>query len=123
MLQKEDPSGETEVCIDNLDIYFAERLEAYWDGRLQLLVHDEAKRGKCYSIVGAKVTSKGSKIRLHYMGVEDVIDNDPDAPVDLSEIGNEETKKEWEKRIAHWREETKRINEEIRREIEQRRKH
>jgi hypothetical protein len=107
MLQEIDPSGEFEVCVDNLDIYFAEPLPAYWDGRLQLLIQDESKEPH-YSIVGAKVTAVGTKIKLHTMGVEDVLWHDPDAPIDLSEA-NEANPSRWEKIIEEIRAEVKNV--------------
>lgn len=120
MLQDVDPSGETEVCVDNLDIYFAERKPAYWDGRLQLLIRDESKK-PFYHVAGAKVISSGDKIELHTMGVEDVIENDPDAIVDLTDIEKNmsSTFEEWKKRIENWRAETKRIIAQVRAERKQ----
>ena len=40
------------VCVDNNPIYFTDMTDAYWDGRLQQIIHDEELRGKSYSIIG-----------------------------------------------------------------------
>jgi hypothetical protein len=79
--------------VGNVDIYFVSRDPAYYDGRLQQLVHDESKRGKQWSIVGAKIISAGSKISLHAMSICDVLVDMPDLPI---EGGDEAT-------IARWR--------------------
>jgi len=95
-LQQFDP--EIEVCVDNKDIYFLEPKPAYWDGKLQLLLHDPSKRG--WSIVGAKVVEKGEKLNIVALSIEDVIWNVPDLPVDLSELRSQE---EWAGRVAQYR--------------------
>ena len=91
LLQKEDPSGEIECCVGNADIYFVSTEPAYWDGRLQILERDESKK-PYYHIVGAKRTSKGSKIVLHPYSIEDYISDNPEkAKIDYSECGNEDS--------------------------------
>lgn len=95
-LQQFDP--EVEVCVDNKDIYFLEPKPAYWDGKLQLLLHDPSKRG--WSIVGAKVVEKGEKLNIVALSIEDVIWDVPDLPVDLSELTSQE---EWAGRVAQYR--------------------
>lgn len=111
-LQREDPSGEAEVIAGNTPIYFAEGQPAYYDGPLQMLIHDEEKKGKQWSIIGYKVTQRGQKVRLHLMNLEDVICDMPDAPLDLTEV-SEMHRKEWEEHAAKLREETRRIDAEI----------
>ena len=69
-LQDADPSGEIEVCVGNVDIHFVERLEAYYDGTLQVLTRDETRKG--YKIVGGKYKRTGSKINLHTLSISDV---------------------------------------------------
>ncbi len=112
-LQDADSTGELEVCVENKDIYFVERKEAYWDGRLQRIICDPELRGKCYSVVDGKIVSSGHKVELILMGIEDIIENDPDAPIDLSDAGSEEEKARWEKRIAEWRNEMRLIHAEL----------
>lgn len=98
-LQQFDP--DVEVCVDNKDIYFLEPKPAYWDGKLQLLLHDPAKRDKAGSIIGAKVVEKGNKLNIVALSIEDAIWDVPDLPVDLSELCS---KDEWEQRITKYRE-------------------
>lgn len=105
-LQMLDPSGEVEVACDNHDIFFAELLTAYWDGDLQLLIRNPELKG--YNITGAKVTQKGYKIVLRGMGVEDVLLDNLNAEIDLSEL-SPESKIRWENKIKEWREELSQI--------------
>lgn len=82
-LQRLDPTGETEVCVGNVDIYFASREGAYYDGALQVLKHDEALRGKQYSIIGAEYRQTGEKIQLHTLSIREMLIDVPDAPVEF----------------------------------------
>lgn len=95
-LNEADPTGEVDVCIDNVDIHFIDREPAYYDGPLQVLVRDEAKPG--YNIVGAKYKRSGEKVQIHTLSVSDAITNfgsDTKLDVDYSELSynREETKK------------------------------
>ena len=110
-LNKIDPTGEEEVCIDNRDIHFVELLPAYYDGKLQRLIRDEKKQGN--NIVGAKFTTKGCKVVIHYLGIEDVILDYVDLPVDYSELGSPERIAEYIEMVEKWREETRKIDKEI----------
>lgn len=96
-LREADPDGTTPVCVGNADVYFVQVLPAYYDGRLQQLVHDESKRGKEWSIVGAKIVSAGRKVDIVPMSIRDVLSDVPDLPI---EGGDEET-------IARWRAEAR----------------
>lgn len=110
-LQFVDPTGELECCVDNVDIYFVDVLPAYYDGALQLLVHDESKK-PYYSIVGGKVTTRGYKVKLVTVSIEDMLLDNPDAPVDLSECSPAH-QKDWEARLVKIREEVKQVNKEV----------
>ena len=110
-LQEEDPSGELQVVVGNIPIYTVDNVEAYWDGRLQMLIQDH-NRDPYYNIVGYKVTSQGRKVRLHTMDLDDVMLDNPDIPVYLEELG-EHFHPEWEERVRKTREESKRIHEEV----------
>jgi len=97
------------VCVDNNPIYFTDMTAAYWDGRLNQIVHDEEKRGKEYSIIGWKITSRGHKVVLRTMELEDALLDSPDLPVtyDLEEHSVdryrdsvEQTRKEMKEMIA-----------------------
>ena len=76
-LQENDPSGEIECCVGNADIHFVDVEPAYYDGRLQILERDHSK-DPYYNIVGAKRTSKGSKVVLHVYSIEDYISDNPE---------------------------------------------
>ena len=85
LLQEEDPTGEVEVCVNNVDIYFLTTELAGWDGCLQVLTRDHSK-DPFYNITGARYVRSGSKIVLHPMSVRDVLWNSPDAVIDYSEL-------------------------------------
>ncbi len=108
-LQEVDPEGETEVCVDNEDIYFVERPEAYWDGRLQVLIRDPDK-APYYNVDGIKFVSRGEKIRLNLLPFQDVLLNDSDARM---EYDSETTRKRMEKQVEAERAEVRRIFREI----------
>lgn len=92
-LREADPDGTTPVCVGNADVYFVQRLPAYYDGRLQQLVHDENKRGRAWSIIGARILSAGEKVDIVALSIRDVLVDMPDLPI---EGGDPET-------IARWR--------------------
>lgn len=104
-LQKEDPTGKLQVVVDNIPIYTVDNVEAYWDGRLQMLIQDDRKG---YNISGYKVTSQGRKVRLNTMDLDDVMLDNPDIPVYLEELGKHFLQ-EWEEKVRKTREEIKRI--------------
>jgi len=114
-LQEADPSGEVECCVGNLDIYFVEDLPSYYDGALQVLVHDESIRDKCWSVIGGKLIRTGQrKIQIHTLSIEDAlfddVGNGGDFPVDIqgdSQDGH------LQKLVDGWKEEAKRIYREI----------
>jgi hypothetical protein len=87
-LRDADPAGTTPVCVANADVYFVQRLPAYYDGRLQQLVHDERKRGKAWSIIGAKLISSGQKVDIVALSIRDILNDMPELPI---EGGDEET--------------------------------
>ncbi len=80
-LQRIDPEGNIDVCVDNQPIYFLEKAPAYWDGKLGRLIEDPALKGKAYSIIGYEIVSSGSKIKIRTIGLGDVLFEDPDLPV------------------------------------------
>lgn len=84
MLQEADPSGDLEVCVDNMDIHFAEVQEAYYDGCLQVL--DRDRSCQFYNVVGVRILDSGWKVCLHTLSLADAILNKPDVEVDLSSL-------------------------------------
>ena len=95
-LQEADPSGELEVCVENVDIFTVTTEPAYWDGRLQVLKRDPAKK-PYYDVVGGKYTSKGSKVVISPMSITDLLWNDPDAEIDYSEVGSPDSAERYRK--------------------------
>jgi hypothetical protein len=106
-LQEADPTGELPVCVGNIDVYFCDVLPAYYDGYLEQLIIDEAKK-PYFSIVGAKVIGTGKKVCLHPYSVEDGILDDPDFTVEFENVSSES-----EKRLIEiydvWRKESREI--------------
>jgi len=84
MLQEADPTGQKEVCVNNMDIQFIETQPAYYDGSLQVLQRDSTKKG--YNIVGGKYLRSGDKVVIHTLSIHDAIGYDPDIQVDYSEL-------------------------------------
>lgn len=105
LLQQEDPSGEIECCVGNLDIHFISREPAYYDGALQVLTRDETET-KYYNIIGGKYLRTGEKIQFHTMSISDILD-DPKATVDYSQLGSKDLEKRYkesdDKTRAQWR--------------------
>jgi hypothetical protein len=95
LLQEEDPTGEEEVCVGNVDIHFVESLPAYYDGAAQVLEWEETKWGRRY--VSGKYVRSGTKIQIHTLSIQDAISYREDGfTVDYSELSadqRERTKK------------------------------
>jgi hypothetical protein len=100
LLMKEDPSGEAECCIGNNDIHFVEIVPAYYDGRLEILNRDESL--PYYNIVGGKITSRGMKIFINPLSLADVLLEDPEVPIDLSEC--QDNGNRYAEAVEKWRE-------------------
>lgn len=75
---------DAEVSVGNHDIHYVGIEEAYYDGKQEVLIRDENKQ--CYNIIGAKYRCKNYKVVIHPLSIKDAIENDPDMPVDFSEI-------------------------------------
>jgi hypothetical protein len=105
-LQAEDPEGNTEVCVGNRPIHFVSREPAYYDGPLQELIEDPAKK-PYYAVIGAKYVMIGDKVQIHTLDVEGVIENDPETPVDYSQAPR------MADAVKRWREETRKIKAEV----------
>jgi hypothetical protein len=86
LLNEADPSGELECCVGNRDIFSVYTDPAYWDGRLEVLIRDEAN--PYYNVVGAKITAKGNKVVIRGLGIDDAIWENPELPVDLSDCSD-----------------------------------
>ena len=109
-LQKEDPSGENECVVGNVDILFVSREPSYYDGPCEILIRDE--NIPFCNVVGAKIQSNGEKIQIHTHSVEDAINENEKFPVDLSELRNGRLER-WGKRVALMRDESKKSKQEV----------
>lgn len=105
-LREEDPSGELEVAVGNIDIHFVEKEPAYYDGCLQVLKRDEAKTD-CYNIVGAEIRGSGAKIVIHTLSIDWMLLEDADAPVTFD---GEYAQKNYADAVKKWRENARRIS-------------
>ena len=84
LLQEADPTGETECCVENADIFFVDVQPAYYDGYLQVLKRDPTS--KCYNVVGAKYTAKGQKVVIKVLTISDAIFEQEDLPVEFEDL-------------------------------------
>jgi hypothetical protein len=109
LLMAEDPSGEAECCIGNSDIHFVEIAPAWYDGRLEVLIRDE--NNPYYNIIGGKITSKGMKVFIRSLSLEDVLLDDPESPIDLSEC--QDNGGRYAKYIEKCREDGRELNKKI----------
>ena len=109
-LQDVDPSGEVECCVGNEDIYFLDYMPAYYDGRLQFLIHDPEKIDKSWSITGAEIRSRGYKIEIKSMGIYDILWDDIDLKVTYD---SESSRNQYEKVVASWREDIRKEHQEL----------
>lgn len=80
MIQELDPTGEKEVCVDNVDILDIELEPAFWDGCLQRLVRDP-KKAPFYDVIGGEYISEGDKISIRPYSIRDAIMQNPELPV------------------------------------------
>ena len=105
-LQKADPSGELECCVEGEDIYDIDNWPAYYDGRLQVLIRDPNIK-EYYNVMGAKYVSTGNKIVITPLSIEDAIFEDPEIPVEIPD-GDTYHKNKVEK----YRKESRKLNKE-----------
>lgn len=107
-LQEADPSGELECCVGGDDIYFVERLPAYYDGPHTILTRDPAK-APYWNITGATINYYGEKVKLHVVELADLIWGHPEIPVAVRPEGRMVRE---EDRIERLRAEGREMNEE-----------
>jgi len=100
LLQKEDPIGEDDVLVNNIDILCLEGKPGYWDGCKQLLVRDWNK--DCYNVIGAEYRSDGSKINITTLDIEGAIADNPELPVTVVDTFVE---KHMQQTVEKWRKE------------------
>jgi hypothetical protein len=90
-LMEKDPSGELEVSTSYGDIYYVDRLPAYYDGKMETLIWDESNSdNRVYK--GMRISAEGEKLKLKLFSLEDAI-WDQEQPGDLKiEYDSEHTK-------------------------------
>jgi hypothetical protein len=84
LLNEQDPSGEEECCINNLDIMYIQKEPAYYDGSLQVFERDESH--KILKNKKAKYVRKGSKIQITTESISDFLFDFPEMEIDYSEL-------------------------------------
>ena len=72
-LQENDPSGENEVNIDGVDIWYVDSLPGYYDGPYQVLDRDETCQ--YYNIIGAKYKKSGRKVIIKTLSILEALEN------------------------------------------------
>ena len=106
LLQKEDPSGETEVCVysedGNVDILGLESKPGYWDGCYQIL--ERNWDSPYYNVIGAQYRSDGDKIMIRGHSIIDALENNPNLPVTVVDTFVE---KKMQKAVDKWRSDAK----------------
>jgi hypothetical protein len=108
LLQNADPTGEAEVCVSNQDILDVASMPAYYDGRQEILIRDESLN--CYDVIGGKITSLGTKIKIITHGLDEALMDHPDLPIDLSEC---QDNGRYAKLVEVWRKAAKDLSVEI----------
>lgn len=103
LLQECDPSGEEEVLVGNRDIFDIHMEPSYYDGCAQIMIRDPDC--EYYNIIGAKWTAKGHKIVISGIGIEDVIWNNPDVPVEVDGGSYERLSQ----KVEEWRQEARKF--------------
>lgn len=83
-LQEADPTGEEHVTVENVDIFYIESLPAYYDGAAQQLIRDESN--PYYNVTGARFKRAGKKIQIVTHSIRYAIEQNPDLPIDYSEL-------------------------------------
>ena len=89
LLQEEDPTGETECCVDNVDIFTVDAEPAYYDGLLEVLRRDESKK-PYWDIIGADYVGTGSKINISTMPIRQLAYAHPEYPIGFIGVGEAE---------------------------------
>jgi hypothetical protein len=84
LLQKADPTGEINVCVGNVDISWAGREPAYYDGPSQVIIKNEKGRP-----IGGKYHRKGDKVQIHLWPFSTLIWDYKDIVIDYSELDEE----------------------------------
>lgn len=101
-LQKCDPTGEEEVFVGNIDILEVAGMPAYYDGAVQQLVRDP--NNKYYNVIGGIYRRSGAKIQIQLCSFDDALMEDPELPIDVSEVHDHD-----KEQVEAWRQENRDI--------------
>jgi len=110
-LNEIDPSGNLEVTVGKIPIHFVERLPSYYDGKLQILMHDP-KKAPYYDICGGVITDKGQHVCIHMLSIQDAIYEDPELKVIL-DLSSPERNAEYRDTVEDWRGRARDVKEEV----------
>lgn len=113
-LQETDPSCDLECCVGNADILSVWSEPAYWDGCLQVLVRDPTT--EYYNVVGVRYVGTGHKVVIQPYSVRDALLDDPDLPIDLSGL-EENQRVRYGAWVAQWRQEMRNICDGVERDL------
>ncbi len=109
LLQKSDPSGEEECCVNNHDILMIHSEPAYYDGPLQILTFEKSRNYHDCFPIGGKIVRKGNKIQITTLSLEDAgFDNWYDGKTFPIELDEWTTRRESE-RIDEWQKSAERV--------------
>lgn len=103
LLQKADPTGEVDCCVDGIDIFSVQRLPAFQDGPKEVLQR-EADRKPHFDIIGGTISRRGEKVLIKALSLKSALINDPNLPIELVEC-DERT----ELQVQQWRDEARRL--------------
>lgn len=113
LLQKEDPSGELEICLDTeeglCDIF---HVEFPYDGYApyEVMIRDWSK--DCYNVIGAEYRCDGKMSFLRAISISEALMDNNDLPVTVHGRDKEEISHMKDK-VAAWREESRKIKKDI----------
>jgi hypothetical protein len=94
LLQEEDPTGETDVCVGNLPITYVCIEPAYYDGRLQRILDNNK----------GEYVSAGSKVVINYTSFSDIVIDNQEFEIDYSALGDhsKDKTKEHHEELRQW---------------------
>jgi hypothetical protein len=104
LLKALDPEGTTTVVVGNCPVYTADRVPAYYDGKMWELILDPSQ-APYYNITGIRRKQSGMKVRLDLSDLESVLWMDPNATVDLSDLEHSSERENLANRVAEIRRE------------------
>jgi hypothetical protein len=113
LLQKEDPSGEMEICIDTeegfCDIL---HIESPYDGYAVYQKMERDWNNDYYNVVGARIRVDGNILFFRAISLQEALLDNPNLPVTVRGRNEEETARLKDK-VSSWREESRKIKRDI----------